>query len=702
MILPVDAPIGVPIADYLNLADTVLDLEITPNRTDCMSMIGIAREVAAVYAEEYRLPSVSELIGLGENSGAVATPATFAPEAQPPIIVNIADPNRSARYTAQLIKGAKVQPSPDWLVERIVAAGARPINNIVDITNYIMFEVGQPLHAFDYDTLAKDADGNVSITVRAANPGEVFQTLDEVERRLDTDVTCIVDANAPSNNGQGQTIALAGVMGGLASEVTESTVNILLESATFSTAHTSRTSRRLKLVSESSMRFERGVDDATCAEFSARAAELIVAIAGGELVGGIVESYPAPRELPTIAFRVDKFAEFVGSVISVDEIMDILTRLGCIVDVAPSLTTPLLLSVTAPTFRPDLLREVDLYEEVLRVYGMNNIQPTLPAGSGRIGLLTDEQSKERKINMLLRAMGLNEAMTYAFVPPTDTDDLQMPFAANEEAVELINPMSSEMSVMRRSIIPGLLRAVAYNINHGTPDVQLYETGNVFFITEGQKLPREKQLLSAVMVGESGAPTWNQRRRPVDFFDAKGVIETIGNEMNLNRLRFKELAADDASWLQAGRAASVLAGSSQLGWIGEIHPRVAAAFDVDVAVIAFELDLQLLTKASKGARDFTGLSQYPAVSRDIALVVDNSVNSEQVSQVLHSAGGNLLAEARLFDVFSDAARLGADKKSLAFALSYRADDRTLTSEEVDTLHQKVIDKASKALGAKQRT
>jgi phenylalanyl-tRNA synthetase beta chain len=486
-------------------------------------------------------------------------------------------------------------------------------------------------------------------------------------------------------------------MGGQASEVTGQTVNVLLESAAFSPNHTSRTSRRLQLISESSSRYERGVDDATCEEYSARAAAMIVALAGGELAEGVVDCYPAPRLLPSLEFRVARFQAFVGAAIAESEAAAILTRLGC--EVLPGAAGTL--AVRPPSYRPDLLREVDLYEEVLRVHGMDRVPPTLPGGRERIGSEGDAQRLERRLGLLLRAMGLSETMTYAFVPPSDATDVPMPFDEKEQAAELINPISAEMSVLRRSLLPSLLRSVAYNLNHGVPDIQLYEIGTVFFAAEGRKVPKERQLLSAVLVGSRHEPSWSRNAEPVDFYDAKGILEAIGGELNVAKLRFKRLEPEVSGWLTYGRAASVLAGSSRLGWVGEVHPRVRAAFGIEVPVIAFELEVSPLAKAALAMRDFVPIPLYPAVMRDLAVVVDSQVTAEQVSQVLTSAGGALLAEARLFDVFEDADRLGADKKSLAFALSYRSPDRTLTSEEVEALHLKVVAKVSSVLGGEIR-
>jgi phenylalanyl-tRNA synthetase beta chain len=576
------------------------------------------------------------------------------------------------------------------------AAGARSINNVVDVTNYIMFELGQPLHAFDLDMLAKDEEGRASIVVRAATPGERFTTLDGIERSLDSDITCIVDGNAAG--GEGRTIALAGVMGGLESEVTENTTDILLESATFSSAHTSRTSRKLQLFSEASARYERGVDAATCDEFSARAAALMAELCGGCVCEGVVDVYPAPAVLEALPFDIGRFQGFVGADILPAEAAGILGRLGCVVDTKPDSSG---LSVRPPSYRPDLTREIDLYEEVLRVWGMERVASTLPGGRERVGGLSPEQRCASRIGSALRASGLNQTATYVFASPKDDAILAMPFEEHQQAVELINPMNSEQSLIRRSILPGLLRSVAYNQNHGVMDVHLYEMGTVFFASEGRKLPKERQMLAAVLAGSWGAEAWNEKTRPLDFFDGKGVIENLLRELNIVKTRFRPLDGEASPWLQPGRAAELLAGSLRLGWLGEVHPRVCAAFEAKAPVVAFELDTKALLSCSAPARPYHDLPQFPAVELDLAVVVDEQVSAERISQAIRSAGGALLDDLRLFDVYRDVERIGKGRKSLAFSLSYRAFDRTLTLDEVEGLHQKVIKKVMAATGGELR-
>lgn len=691
MILPADAPVGEPFADYMKLNDKILDLEITPNRPDCLSMKGMAREVGAMYERGFTDPLDDPIFNLGENQDLEPTADS--------VEVTISDPARCDRYTARVIENVKVGPSPDWLAQRVTAAGARSINNIVDATNYILFLLGQPLHAFDYDKLA-NKDGKVHIIVRPAEDGEKFTTLDGEERTLTSDMSVIATPT--------EAVALAGVMGGLDSEVTDETTTILLEAATFSSGHTSRTSRNLGLISEASLRYERGVDDNPIGALSDASAALIAAVSGGTVRPGIVDVWEQKTEPIMLGFRIPRFNAMMGAEIDRDYIISTLTRLGCAVtvadeaeSVAASCAEGELLHVLAPTFRPDLEREIDLYEEVLRLYGMDRIEPTLPGGAGRIGKRTVAEQKIQKINDTLRAAGLNETVTYSFAEPGDLDKLRMDKEGLGMPVELLNPLNAEQSIMRQSIIPGLLHSLAYNQNHGVKNVQLYETGRVFFAAEGKKKPKEKERVAAVLAGAMGDPAWNNTPAAFDFFDGKGIIESLLHELATPKVRFKALSAEEAPHLQPGRAAQVLSGGTVLGWVGEIHPLAADAFEATAPVVAFELDLDALVKTSQPARDYVDVPLFPAVTMDIALVVDEDVTNEKLMQVMRSAGGKLLSSIQLFDVYRDEERLGAGKKSMAYALEYRSPDKTLTAEEVNKQHEGLIKKTCGATGAEVR-
>lgn len=683
-ILPEDAACGQPIADYLKLVDTVLDLEITPNRPDCLSMVGMAREVGAMYQVPASDP-LQDMAGKLEVSAAEAASVS----------VSIEDEVRCPRYTARVIRDCKVGPSPDWMVERLAAIGQRSINNIVDVTNYILFLFGQPLHAFDFDKLVGD-DGAAKVIVRAAQEGERLVTLDGEDRALTPDMTVIATPERGA-------VALAGVMGGLDTEVTDETTNILLEAATFEAGRTSRTSRNLGLISESSMRYERGVDDHDIEVRSAAAAALIAEVSGGTVVlmnegDEIVDTWPVRSEPVKLRFRVPRFCAMMGSDIPTDFVVGTLERLGCKVEGAIDAEV---LEVVAPTFRPDLEREIDLYEEVLRLWGMDRIESTLPGGRGRVGVRTEEQRIASLVNDTLRACGMNETMTYSFAEPSDIERLRMKADDLGDAVELLNPLNADQSVMRQSIVPGLLRSVAYNQSRGVKNVQLYEIGTVFFAAEGRKKPKERQKVAGVMAGAMHEAGWNRSEVAFDFFDGKGVLESIARELALPKVRFRALSAEEALHLQPGRAAEMMAAGAVIGWVGEIHPLAAGAFEANAPIVAFELDMAALVKAARPARDYVDVPTFPAVAMDQAFVVSEDVTHERMCQVMTSAGGKLLESVSLFDVYRDEERVGAGKKSMAYALTYRAADRTLTSEEVERAHERLVKKVCGATGAEVR-
>lgn len=683
MILPEDAPVGVPFADYLKTSDTVLDLEITPNRPDCLSMVGMAREVGAMYQQPFTDPLAADEAKLAAVTDEAAAPVSDT------VSIEVTDPERCARYNARVIDNVKVGPSPDWLAERVTAAGSRSINNVVDVTNYILFLYGQPLHAFDYDKLTSP-DGHVNVIVRPAEEGEEFTTLDGEHRVLASDMTVIATPE--------QAVALAGVMGGLDSEVTDGTTTVLLETATFSRSHTSRTSRNLGLISEASMRYERGVDDNPIDRISQAAAALLAEVSGGTVRPGMVEVYDHRTEPVSLTFRIPRFNAFVGADIPRDFIVDILERLGCEVTGGADADT---LNVVAPTFRPDLEREVDLYEEVLRLWGMDRVPATLPGGRERIGVRSHAELTRDALNDVLRASGLNETMTYSFAAPDDIVRLRMDPEPLGMPVELLNPMNAEQSIMRQSIVPGLLKSVAYNQSHGVKNVQLYEMGTVFSTAEGRKNPKERTKVAGVLAGAMGDAGWNASPAAFDFFDGKGVLESLARELALPKVRFRALEAADAPHLQPGRAAEMLSGGTVIGWVGELHPLAVDAFEATAPVVAFELDFNALDKSAQPARPYVDVPTFPSVDVDQAFVVDENVTHEKLAQVMGSAGGKLLESVRLFDVYRDDERVGANKKSMAYALTYRASDRTLTSEEVEKAHERLVKKVCGATGATVR-
>lgn len=675
MILPEDAPVGMPFGEYYGSSDTVLDCEITPNRPDCLSMIGMARETGAIFDRDYHV----ELPAIKSETGRATADE---------ISVEIADEGLCDRYVARIVRNVKVGPSPDWMVKRLSGLGIRPHNNIVDITNYVMMLTGQPLHAFDLSTFAEH-DGRRSVVVRAAKQGETFQTLDGEKRVLDAGMGLITDGERP--------VALAGVMGGMDSEITDASVDVLVESACFNAGRTSHTSRDLSLISDASIRFERQVDETGCVDVANVTCALIEELADGEVAPGYVDVYPAPKTIDSITLRYQRVLDICGAPIERDFVVRSLMRLGCTVEEASEdyLVTP-------PSFRPDLPREIDLIEEVLRLWGMGRVEATIPAAKNHIGGLTHEQQLTRKVGQILRACGLNETTTFGFAAPGDLEKIHMSADGRGVPVVLMNPLVAEQTEMRRSLLPGLLQSVAYNEAHGTTNVHLYEIGTLFHGRENASLPRETQSVAGVLTGSWTDQTWNNTVDKLRFFAGKGIVEELLEQLRVPKVRFRVAEGEGYDFLQPGRAAEVLSGGTVLGWVGEIHPEAREAMDIDQIVVAFELDLDKLIKGAHNQENYHEFSPFPAVQHDLAIVVPDEVTCEDLLQRITSAGGKLLESVRLFDVYRDPIRVGVGKKSMAFSLTYRSDDHTLTSDEVERAHGKIVTKLCKATGGEVRS
>lgn len=682
MILPEDAPIGMPLAQYVGTSDTVLDCEVTPNRADCLSMIGIAREVGAIYDRDFHV----DLPAIAAESG---TPTAET------VSVELIDEGLCDRYVARVVRDVKVGPSPEWLIQRLNSCGIRTHNNVVDITNYVMMLTGQPLHAFDLNAF-EEKSGKRSVAVRAAREGEVFRTLDDVERTLSARMGLIATGEAGATP-----VALAGVMGGMESEVTDATVDVLVESACFNAGRTSHTSRDLALISDASIRFERQVDETGCVDVANIACALIEQLAGGKVAPGCVDVYPAPKQFAPISLRLSRVHELCGAPIEPSFIETALTRLGCSVE-AEGEGGARVFAVMPATFRPDLTREIDLIEEVLRLWGMDRVEATIPAAKNHIGGLTREQQLTRKVGQILRACGLNETMNFSFAAPGDLERIGMTDEGRGCPVEIMNPLVAEQTEMRRSLIPGLLQSVEYNIKHSTANVLLYEIGTLFFGRENASAPKERESVAGVLSGSMGDVTWNHKPMPLRFFDGKGVVEELLSQLRTPKVRFRPADGDDYAFLQPGRGAEVLSGGAVLGWVGEIHPDARDVYGIDIPVVAFELNLEALIKGAGAQEAYREFSQFPSVEHDLAIVVDDDVTCEDLERRLRSAGGKLLVGVRLFDVYRDPVRVGVGKKSMAFALTYRADDHTLTSEEVERAHSKLVTKVCKATGGEVRS
>ncbi len=671
--LPSEVSPGEDLCSYLGLRDEVLELEITPNRPDCLSMIGIAREVAAIF-------------GL-----LLTRPLPLIEEESPPEIgelasVAIADADLCSRYSARMIQGVTIAPSPLWMQVRLRAAGVRPINNIVDVTNYVMWECGQPLHAFDARRIHE-----ASIIVRRARAGEKMVTLDGATRELDAEMLLITDPAGP--------IAIAGVMGGENSEVGDDTTDVLLESAHFTPASIMRTSKMLGLTSEASRRFERGSDPSGTVWAADRAIELMSAYAGGRIKSGTLDERPRVIEPVRLRLRVKRTSRLLGVELDVPTASDLLESID--VEVLETVTEgdDQALEVVAPTFRPDLEREIDLVEEVARLYGYDRIPATLPASRGRYGRLNRAQSLLRAIRQILMGEGLFEVVTYGF---TGERTLQRMDPATVPGpvglVRLINPISDDMAVMRTTLLPGMLNVLGYNLRRRNAELGIFEIGRVFIPCAGQELPQEPLKLGCVLSGTWEQKQWGRVSCEVDFFTLKGIIEVLLERMNI---RGWELSKAQGSWLHPGKSAMVKVRGITLGEFGELKPGVAEDFEVKPNTQVLEFDVAALIAASELLPEFREIGRYPAMRRDIALVMDEGITQAQVEKVIRGAGGTLLRDVRPFDLYRGE-QVGTGKKSIAFTLTFFSEDRTLEEGEVSQVESAILDALERELSISVRS
>ena len=673
LILPDDAPVGAPLADYLG--DVVLDLDLTPNLARCFSVIGVAREVAALTGQPLRLPSLE-------------VPMEGEP-AEDQVAIEIEDPDLCARYIGMVIRDVTIGPSPFWMQRRLQMAGMRPINNLVDITNYVMLEWGQPLHAFDYDKLVERAGGGKpTIIVRPARPGERMVTLDGVDRELTPDDLLICDTAGP--------VAIAGVMGGLETEVTETTRNILLESANFNFISIRRTSRRLKLPSESSARFGRGVHPAMARRGALRAAGFFYELAGGVVAQGMVDAYPAPPEPVVLTLTPTEVRRVLGISLSLDELSDILTRLEFDCQVEGDT-----LRVTAPDHRLDVTCTADLLEEVARIYGYDRLPATLMADRLPPQRANRDLALEERVRDLLVEAGLQEVITYRLTTPEREALLLPPDVPREELpyVQIANPISAERTVMRRSLLASVLDVAAANLRF-RDRLALFEVGKVFLPVEGEPLPEEPRRLVILLTGPREPLHWaGSDREPMDFFDLKGVVETLVEGLHLPDVAY---GPTEHPSFHPGRVAQLMVDGEPVGVFGELHPLVVENFDLPTQpVLAADLDLEALLARVPESYTISPVPRYPAVRQDIAVVVDEEVPAAEVQRVIEQAGGKLLRRVQLFDVYRGE-QIGAGKKSLAYALTFQADDRTLTDHDANRLRDKIVRRLQATLGATLRT
>ncbi|HEX9047380.1 MAG TPA: phenylalanine--tRNA ligase subunit beta, partial [Verrucomicrobiae bacterium] len=588
LILREDAKVGQAFAEYLGRSgsDVVYDLEVTPNRPDLNSVIGIAREIAALTGNSLRLPEIKLSASGGKAADLVS--------------VKIEDPEICPRYTARIVKGVKIGPSPEWLRSTLEKVGIRSISNVVDVTNYVMLEIGQPLHAFDYHLIAKGKDGQPTIVVRHAAAGEKFKTLDNQERTLTGEMLLIADET--------KGIALAGVMGGANTEINDKTVDVLIESAYFSPTNIRRTSKQLGLRSESSYRFERGADVGICDWASQRAAQLILETAGGQLLEGIVDIYPKPAQPKELTLHFAKSKDLLGVGISHAEQVSFLTSLGLtIVNHEPGDCT-----FAIPTWRVDLKREVDLIEEVGRLFGVDNIPATPPRGALGANAFDSVYDQIAEARRILTGLGLNEAQGQTLVSAEECR------IKSEELVALTNPLSSDMNVLRPSLLPGLIHSLRHNVSRKNYDVALFEIGRVFSAQNGGT--KEERRVAIAITGQRALPFWagSERDAKVDAYDLKGLVEEFLEQFGLRGVAFAKRGESTALFLES--AAVTLGGKLPLGELGQLLPTLAKKYDLRDAVFLAEFNLDLLLSKRNPAKSFKSLPQYPSSRRDVAMLV----------------------------------------------------------------------------------
>ena len=662
MELSSDLSIGTPLTEALGLDDVIFELEITPNRPDCLSLIGVAREVRAETGNDIKLPDVN----VQEDDTDIRDLTS----------VTIDAPDLCPRYAARVIQGVNIGESPTWLKQRLESVGIGVINNIVDVTNFVLMEYGQPLHAFDYHKL-----GENRIVVRRAASGEIITTLDEAERKLTPDMLVIADATKP--------VALAGIMGGFDSEITDTTSDVLLESANFDPSSVRATAKALGMNTEASYRFERGADPEAVIPAIDRATQLIVELAGGTVCNGTIDEYPGKCEPLQIQLRPERVNFILGTELEADESGQILSRLGFGVD---TLQQDNIYQVTVPTFRRDITREIDLIEEIARVYGYDNIPITLPKGDIPVPTRNILDEVRKHIKHYLLGAGMMEAINYSFCHPNCFDKVRL---ANDnplrDALKLQNPLSPEMSILRTTLLPSLLENAQHNHNHQIDNIALFEVSTVFL--NGN----EPACIAGILAGEIGGGVYGNPSHPPDFFDIKGVVEGALEVCGITDWTF---AITDEPTFHPGRNAEVLLGDQRIGLLGEAHPKVLDNYELPYKAYLFELDLEKLADAADFSKRFEPIPIYPSVLRDLAIVVEQDMPSDKPINIIYATGGELVESVRLFDVYvGDQVQEG--KKSLAYTITYHSATETLTDKEVNALHDKVVERLNQELGAELR-
>ena len=641
-----DAPVGSDAIALLGLRDADFEYEVTSNRVDCFGVLGIAREAAATFRKPFVPPVVTES-GNDEKT-------------EDYISVEIQAPDLCSRYVARVVKNIKIAPSPEWMQRRLAASGIRPINNIVDITNYVMQEYAQPMHAYDLDTIAGH-----KIVVKRAEDGEKFQTLDGQERELDSSILMICDGE--------KSVGLAGIMGGENSKITDDVKTMLFEAACFDGTNIRLSGKKIGMRTDAQAKFEKGLDPNTTMEAMNRACQLIEELGAGEVVGGCVDVYPEKKEPIDVAYDVDKINALLGIDVSEDE----MCKYWEMVDLVPDKAKK---CVHVPTWRQDILRLADLAEEVARFYGYDKIPTTLPSGEATQGGVSYQTSICNMIRNVIESYGFSEGMTYSFESPKAFDKLLIPEGDElRKAIEISNPLGVDYSIMRTTPLNGMLTSLSTNYNHRNKDVRLYEMANVY-LPESlplTKLPEEKMMLALGMYGKG------------DFFDMKGCVEAILDRLGITTGVTYEPKGEH-SYLHPGRKADIMMDGEVLGYLGEVHPEVADNYNLGTKTYVAVLDVAKLAEKANFDIKYQGVAKFPAVTRDISLVMKKTVLAGQIEEVIRKSGGKLLEDYHLFDIY-EGENVGKDEKSLAYSIRFRAKDRTLEDKDVSAVMDKILKK-----------
>lgn len=645
-ILGDDAQVGEDAVHYLGLDDTVFEYEITNNRVDCYSIIGIAREAAATFRKPFTPPVVTETGNAEDINDYVK--------------VDVEATDLCSRYTARLVKNIKLAPSPKWMQRRLASAGIRPINNIVDITNYVMEEYGQPMHAYDYDTLAGG-----KIVVRRAKDGEKFMTLDGQERTLDSDMLMICDGE--------KAVGLAGIMGGENSKITDDVKTMLFEAATFDGTNIRKATKRLGLRTDASGKFEKGLDTENALAAMNRACQLIEELGAGEIVGGVVDVYPNKKERVRVPFEPERINALLGTNVSVEEMLGYFKMLELDYDEAKQ-------ELIIPTFRQDLLRTADIAEEVARFFGYANIPTTLPHGASTMGKISFKQRVEDVAGEIAQFCGFSQAMTYSFESPKVFDKLKLAADAEErKTVVISNPLGEDFSIMRTMPLNGMLTSLATNYNRRNKDVKLYELAKVYVPVEGEELPDERVQFTLGFYGDG------------DFFTMKGVVEEFLEKIGMNVRPEYDPEAGKA-FLHPGRQAKILYKDTVIGYLGEVHPDVADTYGLGDRTYVAVLDLPEILPFASFDRKYEGIAKFPAVTRDISMVMPKTVLVGEVEKIIEKRGGKLLEKYNLFDIY-EGAQIKEGFKSVAYTISFRAKDRTLEDKDIQPIMEKILEDLS---------